>query len=98
MWIYVFVITITYYVQNWYFNYLKKSAIIYIKTKFATADLECLTILSYTDSVYRIEYNVDAHIRRGDDEYRYKWDHIVFGRAFPDDKNKDFYIQTVSVC
>ena len=83
------------FVYKKYRHYLKKSAIIFIKTNASSFDVGTLTQLKHTESVYKILYNVDSHMGACDHEYRDKWDHIVFVHCLPNDVTMEKYISDI---
>ena len=89
-------LVVTIFVVKKYRHYLKKSAIILIKTNDGNSfDVGTLTQLKHTESVYKILYNVDSHMGACDHEYRDKWDHIVFVHCLPNDVTMEKYISDI---
>jgi len=92
--VYVAILVVAYILHS-YLKYLKKSALLYLKTK-GDVDVDKLLTMEHTDSVYKILYNVDTHITdealRND---RKKWNHILFAHCIPSDQARHKYIDSV---
>ena len=92
-------ILLSYYVFTLYSEYLRKAVLVYIRTQQPNSDIKCLKLLRHTDSVYKIIYNIDDHLRKDIDAethaHREKWNYIVLALGFDDEHSREMYVSTL---